>query len=165
MKKLAIFIFYCITFLSGSLYAQEQLPLLTHDMSQEEALRKNEIGRSFVPTDPPAPPARAVAEFEEMQSVLIRYPFGIPMSLIIEMAEDCHVKTIVADSSQQTLVLNQYLAAGVDTANCEWLITPTNSYWARDYGLWFVVNGNDETGISDFPITFRAPMMIIYRWS
>jgi len=157
MNKLTIFIFYCVVLLTGTLYAQEQLPPLTHDMSPEEELRKDEIGRSFIPTDPPAPPARAVAEFEEMQSVLIRYPFGIPMSLIIEMAEDCHVKTIVANSSQQTQVLNQYLAAGVDTANCEWLIAPTNSYWTRDYGPWFVVDGNYEAGISDFPYNRPRP--------
>lgn len=157
MKKLILLIFYCIVFLINSLYSQEQLPQLTHDMSPEEELRKNEIGRNFTLTDPPAPPVRAVAEFEEMQSVLIRYPFGIPMSLIIEMAEDCNVKTIVANSSQQTQVLNQYIAAGVDTANCEWLIALTNSYWTRDYGPWFVANGNYETGICDFPYNRPRP--------
>ncbi len=78
-------------------------------------------------------------EFEPMQSVLIRYPFGIPMTLIKEMAEDCKVMTIVASASQQQQVLNQYISAGVNTANCEWLIAPTDSYWTRDFGPWFVV--------------------------
>lgn len=126
-------------------------------MTPEEELRKHEIGRGFTPTDPPAPPRRAVAEFEEMQSVLIRYPFGIPMSLIKEMAEDCKVKTIVASASQQNQVLAQYQSAGVNVANCEWLIAPTDSYWTRDYGPWFVADGSNTVGISDFPYNRPRP--------
>ena len=130
---------------------------LTHEMTPEEMLRKHEIGRDFTPTPPPDGPVRMVAEFEHMQSVLIRYPFGIPMTLIKEMAEDCKVMTIVASSSQQQQVLNQYISAGVNTANCEWLIAPTDSYWTRDYGPWFVVNGDNEVGICDFPYNRPRP--------
>lgn len=151
MKKL--FTLALPTFLLFAIYvnAQETAPVFTHEMTPKEELRRNEIGRDFNPTAPPAPPVRSVAEFEEMQSVLIRYPFGIPMTLIKEMSEDCKVKTIVANSSQQQTVLDQYEAAGVNTANCEWLIAPSDSYWTRDYGPWFVVDGNYEVGISDFP--------------
>ena len=137
--------------------AQERTSPLTHEMTPEEALRKDEIGRGFTPTDPPAPPVRVVAEFEQMQSVLVRYPFGIPISLIAEMSQDCKVKTIVASSSQQQQVLSQYQSNGVNTANCEWLIAPTDSYWTRDYGPWFVVDGSNEVGISDFPYNRPRP--------
>ncbi len=140
-----------------SLQSQDQPYKLTHEMTPEEELRKHEIGRGFTPTDPPAPPVRTVAEFEEMQSVLIRYPFGIPMSLIVEMSQDCKVKTIVANSTQQQQVLTQYQSSGVDTANCEWLIAPTDSYWTRDYGPWFVVDGSYDVGISDFPYNRPRP--------
>lgn len=136
---------------------QDRPGKLTHEMTPEEELRKHEIGRGFIPTDPPTPPVRMVAEFEEMQSVLIRYPFGIPMSLIAEMSQDCKVKTIVANASQQQLVLNQYQSGGVNTANCEWLIAPTDSYWTRDYGPWFVVDSSNEVGISDFPYNRPRP--------
>ena len=44
-----------------------------------------EMGRE---TDPPPTPIRNIAEFERMQGVLIRYPFGISTSVIKEMAED-----------------------------------------------------------------------------
>ena len=37
-------------------------------------------------TEPPPGPVRAVAEYEPMQGVLIRYPFGISTSLIREMS-------------------------------------------------------------------------------
>jgi len=150
MKKFTTLLSLTFLLLFSALRSQDLNPRLTHEMSPEEELRKHEIGRDFTPTNPPAPPVRIVAEFEEMQSVLIRYPFGIPMTLIKEMADDCKVKTIVANPSQQAQVLSQYQAAGVNTANCEWLIAPTDSYWTRDYGPWFVVDSSYEVGIMDF---------------
>jgi len=157
MKKRTILLSLTFLLLFSVLRAQDLSPRLTHVMSPEEELRKSEIGRDFTPTNPPTPPVRIVAEFEEMQSVLIRYPFGIPMTLIKEMANDCKVKTIVANASQQQTVLGQYQAAGVNTANCEWLIAPTDSYWTRDYGPWFVVDSSYEVGISDFPYNRPRP--------
>lgn len=131
--------------------AQETGRIYTHEMMPWEKLLMQETVWDFTPTEPPGHPVRIVAEFEEMQGVLIRYPFGIPMTLIKEMAEDCKVKTIVATASQQQTVLGQYEAAGVNTANCEWLIAPSDSYWTRDYGPWFVVDSSYEVGIMDFP--------------
>ena len=150
MKKLTTLLGLTFLLLFSVLRSQDLSPRLTHEMTPEEELRKGEIGRDFTPTDPPAAPVRIVSEFEDMQSVLIRYPFGIPMSLIVEMSEDCKVKTIVANTSQQAQVLSQYQAAGVNVANCEWLIAPSDSYWTRDYGPWFVVDSSYEVGIMDF---------------
>ena len=87
--------------------------------------------------DPPKP-IRQPAEFEPMQGVLIRYPFGISYDIISEMSEDVEVVTIVASSSEQNYVLTQYQNNGVNTANCDFLIAPSNSYWTRDYGPWFI---------------------------
>lgn len=126
-------------------------------MTPEEMLIRDQIGRDFTPTDPPEAPVRMVAEFEEMQAVLVRYPFGIPISLIKEMAEDCRVLTIVASGAEQTLVTNQYQSNGVNLANCDFMIAPTNSYWTRDYGPWFVVDGNNAVGVCDFPYNRPRP--------
>jgi len=157
MKKLFLLHFALMQLFTIITYSQVLTPVLTHEMTADEELRKHEIGRDFIISPPPSQPVRMVAEFEAMQSVLIRYPFGIPMSLIAEMAEDCDVKTIVASTSQQQTVLNQYIAAGVDTSNCEWLIAPTNSYWTRDYGPWFVVDSSHTVGICDFPYNRPRP--------
>ncbi|MEZ5198261.1 MAG: hypothetical protein R2764_18290 [Bacteroidales bacterium] len=124
---------------------------LTHHMSPEEEKLKHLIGKDFVATPPPTGPVRNVAEFDQMQGVLIRYPFGISYTVIAEMAEDINVVTIVSSQSQQITVLNNYIANGVNTANCSFLIAPSNSYWSRDYGPWYIFDGNDEPGIVDFP--------------
>ncbi len=119
-------------------------------LTSEELERLDEIGKGFVGSDPPPESMRQPAEFEPMQGVLIRYPFGIPYSIIAEMSEDVEVVTIVASPSEQSYVYSQYQSYGVNLDNCDFLIAPSDSYWTRDYGPWFIFNGNDEQGIVDF---------------
>lgn len=138
MKK--SFLLFTILFLMVlSVSAQDILApqKLTHWLSADEILRKHEIGKSFVETDPPVSPIRNVAEFDYMQGALVRYPFGIPISLIKEMAKDIEVTTIVSSNSQKNTVIQQYVSNGVDTSHCNFLIAPSDSYWTRDYGPWF----------------------------
>lgn len=118
-------------------------------LTQEELQRLDEIGKGFQSTGPPPAPVRMPAEFEPMQGVLIRYPFGISYQIIAEMSEDVEVVTIVASESEMNYVYSQYISNGVNVDNCEFLIAPSNSYWTRDYGPWFIFNGDDEQGIVD----------------
>ena len=104
----------------------------------------------FKMIDPPPFPIRQPAEFESMEAVLIRYSFGISYEIIAEMAEDVEVVTIVSSTSQQTYVESQYQSHGVNLDHCSFLIAPSDSYWTRDYGPWFIFNGNDEQGVVDF---------------
>jgi agmatine/peptidylarginine deiminase len=159
-KYLLLYVSLLITvgsLLAQNLYNEDGIRLY-HTPSQEEI----EWGRSkgfdtlfLVPTPPPVGELRPIAEFEPAEAVLIRYPFGIPMSLIKEMAEDCKVITIVANTSQQTTVLNQYTSNGVNTANCKFLIAATNTYWTRDFGPWFMAVDNQEVAMFDF--TYNRP--------
>ncbi len=118
-------------------------------LTPEEQSRIDEIGKTFVPTDSPPGPIRQPAEFEPMQGVLIRYPFGISYNIIAEMSEDIEVVTIVKDISEKNYVMSQYQNYGVDLDNCDFLIAPSDTYWTRDYGPWFIFNGNDEQGVVD----------------
>ena len=98
---------------------------------------------------------RQPAEFEPMQGVLIRYPFGISYQIIAEMAENVTVVTIASSVSQMNSVESQYQSQGVNVAHCRFLIAPTDTYWTRDYGPWFIFNGNNEQGVVDF--TYNRP--------
>jgi agmatine/peptidylarginine deiminase len=98
-----------------------------------------------------------VAEFDQMHAVLIRYPFGIPYSLIKEMAEDIEVITIVANASDEQTVLQQYENNNVNTENCSFLYALTDSYWTRDYGPWYVFDGTNDPGIVNFPYNRPRP--------
>ncbi|MBC8320261.1 MAG: agmatine deiminase family protein [Bacteroidetes bacterium] len=128
-----------------------------HYLSEEEMLTTFDPLRDFYPTDPPDGDIRNVAEFDQMQGVLVRYPFGIPVELIREMAEDITVTTIVANASQQQTVTTTYQNNNVNLDNCNFLIAPTDSYWVRDYGPWFVFDGNNQPGIVNFPYNRPRP--------
>lgn len=131
-----------------------------HYLSEEEMYEPVLTGINFTETPPPPGPVRMVAEFEPMQGVLIRNPLGIPYNLIAEMSEDVEVITRVTSQSMADQVLATYAANGVNTDNCSFLITPfhnSDSYWTRDYGPWFVFDGNKEPGICDFPYNRNRP--------
>jgi len=105
-------------------------------------------------TDPPSPPVRNIAEFEPMSGVLIRYPFGISTSVIAEMSEDLIVYCLVSSGSQNS-AYNSMNNGGVNMANVEFVLGSTDSYWTRDYGPWWVVDGNRDVSVVDF--TYNRP--------
>lgn len=99
---------------------------------------------------PPPAPVRGIAEFEQMEGVLIAYPLGIPVQLVKEMSEDVMVTTIVTDASKESAARSLYTSNGVNMAKCNFIRTAYDSYWTRDYGPWFVINGAGKVGVVDF---------------
>jgi agmatine deiminase len=130
---------------------------LQHWMTDEEAKLKHLIGKDAEATDPPPGPVTNFAEFDQVQSVLIRYQFGISYQLIAAMSQECGVTTIVTQNNLNT-VINQYQNQGVNMDNCDFIIASTNSYWTRDFGPWFVFDGNDEIGVVDFEYNRPRPL-------
>lgn len=159
MKNFALGAILFLSFFALSATAQETDPNngLKHIMTAEEAANSYKIALGFVETNPPEGVVRNVEEFGNNDGVIIRYPFGIPMSLIKELAKDAKVTTIVLNSSQQTTVTGQYQSNGVNLANCSFLLAASDSYWTRDYGPWYVTFGNNQVGIIDFPYNRPRP--------
>nr|NQU90329.1 agmatine deiminase family protein [Bacteroidota bacterium] len=155
ISLLAVFLFVTNISQAQQFKTTFKKPSLQHWMTPEEAKLKHLIGKDKDPTDPPDGPVTNIAEFDRMQSVLIAYSFGISYQLIAAMSQECNVTTIVASSSEQTYVTNQYTNQGVNIGNCDFIIAPSDSYWTRDYGPWFIFDGNDELGIMDF--TYNRP--------
>ena len=107
-----------------------------HYLSEEE-MNTPVRAINFVETDPPTGTPRFVAEFEPMQGVMIRYPLGIPTSLVVQLANNCHVYCIVS-SSYQSSAQSSFQSAGVNMSNVTWVNAPSDSYWVRDYGPWYI---------------------------
>lgn len=137
-------------------WGEENPASLPHWLTPDELGRLDEIGRTFTETPPPVLPPREVAEFERMSAVLVRYPFGISVALIAALSQETPVLTLVTGLSQENTVRAQYAAGGVDLAACDFLYAPTNSYWTRDYGPWFVQAGS-EIAVVDFPYNRPRP--------
>lgn len=157
MKKFTLSLSFFLSVFALMAQHNDEPWRLGHWLSAEEMLRKGEIGRGFVETPPPAAPIRNIAEFDKMQGALVRYPFGIPVELIREMSENIMVTTIVLNANQQNTVTQQYQAAGVNMSNTNFLLAPSDSYWTRDYGPWFVSDSSNNIGIVDFPYNRPRP--------
>ena len=109
-------------------------------LTEDEKQRKSEIYSMGRDTDPPPLPIRNISEFEPMSGVLIRYPFGIPIDLIEEMAQDVMIYCLVS-SNLQNSAYNSMAGGNVNMDNVEFVLGSTDSYWTRDYGPWWVVDG------------------------
>lgn len=154
----------CLFFtFSGNGYSQitnqaTNPPRLTHQMTPDEYSRRHEIGRSFIQTDPPAGEVTNLAEFNRASGAVVAYPFGIPLSLIREMAKDAKVTTLVPNASAEATVRNLYTQARVNLDNCAFLYISTNSYWTRDFGPMYITYGDKQIGIVDFPYNRPRPL-------
>ncbi|MBR6848415.1 MAG: agmatine deiminase family protein [Bacteroidales bacterium] len=116
--------------------AQERKPdwARWHYLSEEE-MNTPVRNENFVETDPPTGTPRFVGEFEPMQGVMIRYPLGIPTSLVVDLANNCHVYCV---TQQQSSAQSSFQNAGVNMNNVTFINAPTDSYWIRDYGPWYI---------------------------
>lgn len=123
---------------------------ITHIMNDYERSRQHEIGQFFKGTVAPEAPVLNIAEFQPAQGVLIRYPFGLPVASIAQLSQIVTVTTLVASNGERNTVNRLYQNNGVNMNNVDFLITNTDSYWTRDYGPVFIIDGNDQFGVVDF---------------
>ncbi len=139
-KSLSIFTFLLL--MATAMQAQDATNQKKPDWARWHYLSEAEMydtsrGMNFVETDPPTGEPRFVAEFEPMQGVMIRYPLGIPTSLVAQLSNNCHVYCIVS-SSQQNQAQSSFQNAGVNMDNVSFVNAQTDSYWVRDYGPWYI---------------------------
>jgi len=86
-------------------------------------------------TDPPPHPVRTMAEWEELQTLVVTWTsYKSILAQIIEYAkEECEVLVVCQDSSEVKYELtNNYFLPDLD--NVSFLEAPYNSIWIRDYG-------------------------------
>ena len=139
MKKALTIFTLTLLMATTSLHAQENKKpdwMRWHYLSEEE-MHDTSRGMNFVETDPPTGEPRFVAEFEPMQGVMIRFPLGIPTSLVAQLANNCHVYCIVSNGYQNQ-AQSSFQSAGVNMNNVTFVNAQSDSYWVRDYGPWYI---------------------------
>ena len=138
MKKLFSFITVIALAAVMTVQAQDRKPdwARWHYLSEEE-MNTPVRAVNFTETPPPTGTPRFVGEFEPMQGVMIRYPLGIPTSLVTQLSNNCHVYCIVS-SSYQGSAQSSFQSAGVNMNNVTFVNAPSDSYWVRDYGPWYI---------------------------
>ena len=141
MKK-TLSIFTLLLLMAATMQAQDVTSQKKPDWQRWHYLSEAEMydtsrGMNFVETNPPTGEPRFVAEFEPMQGVMIRYPLGIPTSLVAQLSNNCMVYCIVSNS-QQSQAQSSFQSAGVNMNNVTFVNAQTDSYWVRDYGPWYI---------------------------
>ena len=148
--RTAIYLFFSLNLVLANGSAIE-LPI---GLTPDEIARWDEIYSMGRDTDPPPSPVRNIAEYERMQGVLIRYPFGISTDIISEISQDLIIYCLVS-SNQQNNANSILESSSVNMGNVDFVIGSTDSYWTRDYGPWWIVDGNGDFAIVDF--TYNRP--------
>ncbi len=118
-------------------------------LSAEELEMLDRIGERHRSTPPAVGPVRQPGEFEPMTGVIVRYPWGNPTNLLAEYSEDVTLWVIVEDTGDQNAATSSLTSAGANMDHVDWIFAPTNSIWTRDYGPWFLIDGNGDQGIND----------------
>jgi len=85
------------------------------------------------------PDRRVVAEWEPALGTIIRWPLGIPTSLVIELASEDILYVLVETNNQQNQATNSFNNWGVNFENVVFINTDTYSHWTRDHGPQFII--------------------------
>ena len=85
------------------------------------------------------PEERVIAEWEPALGVMIRWPLGIPLDLVNELASDDILYVLVENGFQENSATNSFNNAGVNLSNVTFIYTSTYSHWTRDHGPQFLI--------------------------
>lgn len=92
---------------------------------------------------------RMVAEWEPALGTLIRWPLGIPMALVVELARDDTLYTLVETSGTEQQARSTFAAAGVDLGRVVFIRGNLWSMWTRDWGPQAVVDAAGRLAYAD----------------
>jgi agmatine deiminase len=95
-------------------------------------------------SDPPPSPVRGMAEWEELQGVIITWATQQTiLRQVVDYAQEEGLVYIICSDSNT--VKNYLQTWGVPLYNIKYLITPFNSIWVRDYGPWTAYTNDYDT--------------------
>jgi agmatine/peptidylarginine deiminase len=138
----------------NSLYSQDLPRYLTEE---EKLIYKYYQPPTSNPKDvnPPLTPVRTMAEWEELQAVVITWTSYLPiLAQVVDYVQDeCLVYIVCTDSNSVKNTLTSY---GVPLVNLRFIYTQFNSVWCRDYGPW-IVYSNDIDSIKIIDWIYNRP--------
>ena len=151
---LLIFVVVLTQAASGQLLDDDGNPLLPRGLAPHE--KPVSVSPLLYLTQPPAEPVRAVAEWEEVEAIYVRWPNSGSWNLLwsqflAPVALDLKIYVICASQAQATTAMNYFISQGLPVDSMEFPVQATNSVWIRDYGPWWVWRQNSwDRGIVDW---------------
>jgi len=141
-------IFFILTFTGLQLYGQQSgMPhIMTSDEQKVMADYLREKYASTIRSIPVPPPGqvRTMAEWEEIQALIITWSgqATILKEIVRNAVKECKVLII---TTTPDAVTTQLTSAGIPLDSVEFVNTPFNSIWVRDYGPWTVYKNDVDS--------------------
>lgn len=137
MRVFYLFLFLAFFLFQNKISAQD----LPHYMTEEEKLLMPAYLQSFSEraiTHPPSSPVRAMAEWEEISGLTVRWTSSYA-SILRQIIAAAKIETMVyivcLDSNS---VKTNLTSNGITLTNIKFVQKPSDSIWIRDYGQWNV---------------------------
>jgi len=162
-----VLVFAMATYAEMSVCGTEEL--LPIGFTDVELLHLDEIGINTVPTAPPPDGTMNPGEFDPATGVFVRWPLGLPPSLIVALSEETTV-WVICTSGQQSSVETAFVNYGANMDNVDFVFAETNTIWVRDYGPWFVLLEDGQQGIFNYsynrprPLDNNIPIVVGSAW-
>lgn len=97
-------------------------------------------------TEPPPGEVRSLAEWELSDAVMTLWDNA---SLLKALSDHGKVKLLADTESDVGYWKNRLKNYGIAEDNFSYYVVPTDSIWVRDYGPWFILDGNRKFGVVD----------------
>lgn len=103
---------------------------------------------------------RTAAEWEPAIGTLLVWPLCIPYKLVVELAKDNHVYTLVADETSKNEAEKWYSQWGIDSTKNTFIYAPQgiDAWWTRDWGPSAVFTPEGKMMLGDGKYIYSTPV-------
>jgi len=100
------------------------------------------------------------AEWEPASGVMVSWPLGLPYKLVVELAKDNQLYTLVADENKKLDAVKWYLSWGIDTSKVKFIFARQgeDAIWVRDWGPHAVFSSDGKMKLADGKYIYSTPM-------
>ncbi len=106
---------------------------------------------------------RVAAEWEPAVGTMIVWPLSIPYKLVVELAKDNHLYTLVENEDSKNEALKWYTEWGIDPSSNTFIYAPqgVDSWWVRDWGPNAIFTANGKMILADGKYIYSTPWTTI----
>ncbi|MEO7562185.1 MAG: agmatine deiminase family protein [Ferruginibacter sp.] len=103
---------------------------------------------------------RLAAEWEPAVGTMIVWPLCVPYKLVVELAKDNHLYTLIENDIAKATALTWYKAWGIDTARNTFIYAPQgiDAWWVRDWGPGAVFTPDRKMELADGKYIYSTPV-------
>lgn len=102
---------------------------------------------------------RVAAEWEPALGTMVVWPLSVPYKLVVELAKDGHLYTLVVDEAGERQATEWYKRWGMDIERVSFVHAPqgTDAWWVRDWGPSAVFTPDKQMKLGDGKYPYATP--------